>query len=84
MAIHSGRGRHCYVLTSTHSTRCDEPLTTDVRSSCYDDVVSVHDIAGQTAHKISLQLRCQFEAPLTSYRGQVEISVGANGLAGLG
>lgn len=56
----------------------------DARSSSDDDVVSVHDITGQTAHKISLQLRCQFEAPLTNNRGQVEISVGAKGLACLG
>lgn len=56
----------------------------DARSSSGDDVVSVHDITGQTAHKISLQLRCQFEAPLTNNRGQVEISVGAKGLAYLG
>ena len=57
----------------------------DARSPSDDDVVSVHDITGQTAHKISLQLRCQFEAPLAgNNRGQVEISVGAKGLACLG
>ena len=41
----------------------------DARSSSGDDVVNVHDITGQRAHKISLQLRCQFEAPLALTTG---------------